>query len=250
MKQENKTTYFRWLLFIPFFIVIASLVYAVYASKSTIETELGGDIPSKNLINISGIDLLSVGEADTKVVLFFDPICPGCGKVERALGDTFSELVDKNEIQMLLAPMNFLDSLSSDNYSTRASSAIVSVHQENSKNALTLMKFLYDKNFQPKEGKDYSEVSNEVLLNKIRQIPNVKNANELISKIDKVSYAKWVGKNTDKASLAKDFFADESDFSTPAVFIIKDGKKPILVKFTGEKDIKTTFMDYLRDSKK
>ncbi|MEV0644306.1 thioredoxin domain-containing protein [Phytomonospora sp. NPDC050363] len=66
-----------------------------------------------------------VGEGPVKVEIWLDFQCPPCGEFHANAGKTLREFTAANRITVVYHPLNFLDSMSTDEYSTRAASASV-----------------------------------------------------------------------------------------------------------------------------
>ena len=187
----------------------------------------------------------SVNENAKRVDVFFDPICPGCGIVDRAIGDKLSELVDNGEINLYLSPVSFLDITSSDQYSTRAINAFITIAEYDPKLSLKFMNAIFEKDFQPDEGIRYVSVPDEsfVEIAKSVGVPD-----DISESITQRKYVDWITENSETQTSRRDLFPE--GFSTPSVFIgvtydsngIATGNK---VPFTSE-DVLGSFEDALK----
>lgn len=167
-------------------------------------------------------------ENSKRVDVFFDPMCPGCGIVDRAISKTLAEMVDSGEIELYLSPVSFLDEASSDNYSTRAVSAFIAVAEEDSRKALDFMSGIFAKEFQPREGNAYESVTNEDFADVALAVGS---STSVVDSIKSGSaYSDWIAENSTKQLARKDLFPD--GFSTPSVFTNVSYKNGIA---TGEK---------------
>ncbi|PJM74200.1 disulfide bond formation protein DsbA [Bifidobacterium primatium] len=120
--------------------------------KPANSTEKGGFVISKNGLNkpVKGVPTVAV---------YMDFMCPGCGAMERALGDTYSQLVDAGQINIEIHPMSFMDRYSTDEYSTRAANAAIEIAEKEPEHLLKFITLMYAEDFQPSES-DYKPVSN------------------------------------------------------------------------------------------
>jgi protein-disulfide isomerase len=69
---------------------------------------------------------LAVGDGPVKVDLYLDFLCPACRKYEEQAGPVLQDYVDEGRITLVYHPLNFLDRLSSTDYSTRSAAAAAS----------------------------------------------------------------------------------------------------------------------------
>lgn len=94
---------------------------------------------------------ISAGTGSTKVDLWFDPMCPGCGQFERLNGETLAAAVAGDAITLRLHPLSFLDRYSNGTaYSSRAVAALTCVAVHDPDKALDYFRALYED--QPEEG--------------------------------------------------------------------------------------------------
>ncbi|MFC0533366.1 DsbA family protein [Phytohabitans kaempferiae] len=66
---------------------------------------------------------IAVGNGPTKIDIYEDFICPGCGQFERQTGGTIDQLISEGKVTVVYHPVAYLDRASSTDYSTRASAA-------------------------------------------------------------------------------------------------------------------------------
>lgn len=155
-----------------------------------------------------------VNPDSVRVDMFFDLQCPGCGIVDRAIGERVQELVESDEISLYLTPVAFLDSASEDRYSTRAANAFVTVAQESPEHALPFMHSLYAEDVQPGEGNDYASLSDEDLA----RIAIESGVSESVAEtFSEHKYFKWISESTLFQQNREDLFS--TGFSTPSVFL-------------------------------
>lgn len=101
-------------------------------------------------VNFDG-GYLTAGSGSTKVDLWFDPMCPGCGQFERQNGKTLASAVSDGTITLRLHPLSFLDRVSNGTgYSTRAAAALTCVGVHDPDKMLDYFGALYA--HQPEEG--------------------------------------------------------------------------------------------------
>jgi protein-disulfide isomerase len=66
---------------------------------------------------------IGIGTGSVDVNAYIDFQCPFCKQFELASGDIINQLLDQQVIRFIRHPMNFLDSASTNHYSTRAAAA-------------------------------------------------------------------------------------------------------------------------------
>lgn len=151
---------------------------------------------------------------DNRVDLFFDPMCPGCGAVDRSINEELQNLVDSGETDLFLTPVAFLDQTSTDNYSTRAVNAFVTVAEHDERKALDFMSEIFNENVQPDEGNAYVPVSDEKF---VELAISVGVDEKVANTIPEHKFVNWVMKNSETQTVRTDLFPE--GFSTPAVFL-------------------------------
>lgn len=105
-----------------------------------------------------------IADAPT-VAIYMDPLCPGCGQLNRDIDPTLIELMNAGQINLEIHPMSFMDRYSTDEYSSRVSNSILYI-AGNDSDPNHLLKYLaniYAEDFQPGEGSDYKSVSDDAL---------------------------------------------------------------------------------------
>lgn len=104
----------------------------------------------------------AVEDAPT-VSIYMDFLCPGCGSVHRELDPTLIAMMDAGQINLDLHFMAFMDSLSTDDYSTRAANAALTIvdNDDDPGHLLTFVSNMYASDFQPQEGDAYVPVSDD-----------------------------------------------------------------------------------------
>lgn len=149
-----------------------------------------------------------------RVEYFFDPQCPACGVVEGHIGESLDRLVESGEIELHVYPVSFLDESSTDNYSSRAANAIVTVLEKSPEHALAFISRIFEENFQPNQGQAYMSVTDEDLIDAAVEVGVPEDIAETFKQ---KHYIDWTLENTEKQINRKDFF--KNDFSTPSIFL-------------------------------
>ena len=105
--------------------------------------------------NLTSTDSILVGEASAPVTveIYYDYMCPACGKFEAANGDELDRLLKEGVVRIELRPISFLDRTSNGTeYSTRSANAIATVADAAPKSVWDFHTALYGQ--QPAEGSD------------------------------------------------------------------------------------------------
>lgn len=97
------------------------------------------------------------------VQVYMDFMCPACGTVDRSLAPTWKSMVSAGQLNLDIHPDAFLDASSSDEYSTRAASAVTYVAQNEPEHLLAFITALFDEDFQPQEASNYRSVSDDAI---------------------------------------------------------------------------------------
>ena len=102
-------------------------------------------------------------EGAPTVSIYMDFLCPGCGSVHRELDPTLIAMMDAGQLNLDLHFMAFMDSLSTDDYSTRAANAALTIvdNDEDPEHLLSFVSNMYASDFQPQEGSAYESVSDD-----------------------------------------------------------------------------------------
>ena len=89
--------------------------------------------------------------APVTVAIYYDYMCPACGRFEEANGDDLDRLVRAGEVALELRPVSFLDETSSGTrYSTRSANAVATVADRSLDDVWAFHRALYAE--QPQEG--------------------------------------------------------------------------------------------------
>ncbi|WEV71936.1 thioredoxin domain-containing protein [Bifidobacterium sp. ESL0790] len=94
------------------------------------------------------------------VEIYEDFLCPYCAKLARQLEPTLIRLQDAGQINLEFHVVNFLDTPSTNRYSTRTASAVAYVSAHDPEHVAPFVSALFEKGFQPDENK-YKDVSDE-----------------------------------------------------------------------------------------
>ena len=185
------------------------------ASPAPEASDSGELVTPTNVGKFNGLPVPAKPKNDDtiRVDMFFDPLCPACGAVDRKLSGKIQEMVDKGEIQVFLHPVSFLDKSSTDNYSTRAANALVNVYEKSPEVALKFMSEMYEEGFQPHEGFRYTSVPDSKLVELAKKV----GLNESqASKVTEPTYNAWIEKATKESFKYKGLFPQ--GLATPGIF--------------------------------
>ncbi|RBP97266.1 disulfide bond formation protein DsbA [Bifidobacterium aemilianum] len=124
--------------------------------KPSKATKEGGFVISKNGYNKPVEGVPTIG-------LYSDPLCPGCGALNRQIDPMLKAMMNAGQINLEEHFMVGLDSLSTDEYSSRATGAItyVAEHDDDPNQLLDFVSNLFAEGFQPEEGQGYKSVSDQ-----------------------------------------------------------------------------------------
>ncbi|KFI60254.1 DsbA family protein [Bifidobacterium cuniculi] len=101
------------------------------------------------------------------VGIYMDFMCPGCGQLHRDLDQTLVELVDAGQINLELYLMAFMDSYSTDEYSSRVANAAVYIleHDDDPHHLMSFLERMFSEDVQPEEGNyEATAVSDEEIV--------------------------------------------------------------------------------------
>ncbi|MBT1161644.1 thioredoxin domain-containing protein [Bifidobacterium sp. SO1] len=127
-------------------------------AKPSLADDQGGILISKNGYGSKVDGVPTVG-------MYLEPLCPGCALVSRTLDPTITSMLDAGQINLDLHFMTFQDYKSSDEYSTRAFNAAVTIAQQdpNPDHLLGYLMNIYREDFQPGELGEYHSVTDDQL---------------------------------------------------------------------------------------
>ncbi|MDD6462033.1 MAG: thioredoxin domain-containing protein [Bifidobacteriaceae bacterium] len=150
-------------------------------NKPSHATDEGGFVITKNY-DYKKIDGATTFED------YFDALCPGCGQVHRKMDSELKKMMEAGQINWEIHPNGFLDQLSTDEYSTRAASAIAYVAQNDPEHVIDFIVGLYDENFQPSES-NYQAVSDSA-IQKVAKDAGVDE--DVASQCTNGEYTEWI----------------------------------------------------------
>ena len=152
-----------------------------------------------------------VADAPT-LEIFMDPMCPWCGKVGRVIDPQLQRMIGAGQINVTYNFLNFLDSASSDQYSSRVDNALAMVAQEDPDHLPAFAAAIFAADFQPDES-SYQAVSDARLAD---QAVGVGVPRSLADRFAQGTYRPWVDKVNAYAITRKDA---KGEFSTPTIMI-------------------------------
>lgn len=261
--SKEKSHFARWVLGIVALLVIAMLVFVVNANskikekgeqaKSEAAATLKLNIPENaSAIGSFAVDkdggIIAPGEADlskTRVEFIFDPHCGGCKIVETGLKDKLAELRSNGDIQLYFTPVSFMGHSSPDEYSSRATSALVTVAEHDPANFTVFMNKIYEKfpNPYPSSGVSYEKIGEWAKEAGVSQ--------EAIDRFSDQDYRKFATENVPVQEKRTEIFTT-GEISTPTVLVggeINDAgvlQDFIRVPFQ-DSDVVKTFTDTLKE---
>lgn len=262
-KEENLGKFVKYVL--PVTAFLAVVVGAIFlfvnisgqvSAEKEAEQELANSkgeqftpetVTENGSFRVSTFDVSENPDA-VKMEYFFDPQCPSCGVVERNIGGEVNSLLENEEINLYLYPVSFLNRSSTDNYSSRAASAVVTVIEESPEHAMDFIGKIFEENFQPHQGEAYMSVSDQDLTD---AAVSVGVPEEVAETFKERHYVDWVLENTETQINRTDFFND--DFSTTSVFLnaeYVDGEAKTFIKVSfNQGDILTSFKMAIAEAK-
>ncbi|MDR1790369.1 MAG: thioredoxin domain-containing protein [Propionibacteriaceae bacterium] len=133
------------------------------------------------------------GSGATIVDVYFDFMCPGCGSVERTIGEDLAKMAAEDQITLRMHPLSFLDSLSQETrYSTRAANAFITVAMNEPDKALDFAQMLW--NDQPEENS--TGLSDEYLVSDAQYVGV---SAETTDKFAALEYEDWIVASTEES---------------------------------------------------
>ncbi|MFT9281848.1 DsbA family protein [Bifidobacterium sp.] len=172
----------------------------------------GGFLISKNGLN------KKIAKVPT-VEIYMDFLCPGCGSFYRSLDPTLTAMEQAGQINLEIYPNAFLDSLSTDEYSTRTASQVAYIAQNDPDHVLAFIANLFAEDFQPSES-SYKAVSNAT-LQKLAIKSGVPSA--IAKKSTAGTYTSWITKISSYTPLRKELWnvsgSNKGQMTTPTVRI-------------------------------
>ncbi|MFT8705149.1 DsbA family protein [Bifidobacterium aquikefiricola] len=169
------------------------------------------------LISKRGLDK-KIAKAPT-VEIYMDFLCPGCGSLNRTLDPTLTAMEQAGQINIEIYPSAFLDSLTTDQYSTRTASQVAYIAQNDPDHVIAFIANLFAEDFQPSES-DYKAVSDATL-----QQLAVKSGvpSDVAKKSTDGTYKSWITKISAYTPLRKELWnisgSRKGQMTTPTVRI-------------------------------
>jgi len=178
--SQRKKTIWRWSIGIALVVIFGIFIGFLNHSQSQkaeerekSQQEEIASLPENKPDLISSTGSFAIGQDGTpiepseartdvpRVEFIFDLHCPGCHMVDTALNESLVDHVKDGSIQLWLTPVAFTASHSTDYYSDRAASALVTVAQDQPEKLLPFMAKLYQE--FPDSGPSYEPVSYETI---------------------------------------------------------------------------------------
>lgn len=152
-----------------------------------------------------------------------DPLCPGCGAIEREVGDTIEYWSKHNQVVYKQWPLSILDRLSDGTrYSTRVAADFYRFAELSPENYLKFISLMYEEGIQPKESA-FVNIDDS----KIQEYGRKAGLTDRQAKqLTDGKYEEFVEANTSNLSKDKSLWRDAGDgtttFMTP--LLVLDGK--------------------------
>ncbi|WP_033493599.1 DsbA family protein [Bifidobacterium biavatii] len=182
--------------------------------KPSFADDQGGILVSKNGYGSKVDGVPTVG-------MYLEPLCPGCALVSRTLDPTIKRMLDAGQINLDLHFMTFQDYKSSDEYSTRAFNAAVTIAQRdpNPDHLLGYLMNIYREDFQPGELSEYHSVTDDQLKQQALDA-GVDSTTADAAFDGRYRYRSWLKAADDYTILRTELYAPgKNGFSTPTVTI-------------------------------
>lgn len=97
------------------------------------------------------------------VHIYFDPACPDCKDYELAHGEELASRVASGDVKLVLVPVPFLGGRTIDDYSARASSALVTIAERNPVAALKFFELMFSRSRFPGVGDSHVDTPTRML---------------------------------------------------------------------------------------
>lgn len=155
-----------------------------------------------------------------KVDVYMDPICPGCGSVDRLFNPYYRQYLKDGKIVLRIHPITFLTNYSTDDYSGRAANAILRSLDADPDKTLDYITYLMSEGIEPEEGPNYEPVSDAEITKHAEDVGYTK---EQVKGLTDQKYDKWLRAMTDYTINRDELKRDDGQFATPIVTV--DGVK-------------------------
>ncbi|WP_406232145.1 DsbA family protein [Nocardia sp. NBC_01009] len=163
--MSSKTTYALGAVALALIVLIVILAMRWGRDEPAVRNDGYGPVHSSAVVATLQPDgLILVGRPDARktIEVYADPLCPGCGSMERVYGQEIAQQQDEGKLAVRYHLVNFLESKSrSKDYSTRAIAANECVAEAGSGPVYSKFHALLFTTSQPEEGG--ADLSNEEL---------------------------------------------------------------------------------------
>lgn len=187
--------------------LVGAIAFGVYrAAQSGSDDTSSGEVVTPDNVKDDGSIPVGDDAAATTVAVYFDFMCPACGRFEMANGADLDRLLEEGEVKVELRPLSFLDRTSGGTkYSTRSANALVTIADGSPEHVWDFYRALYAN--QPQEGG--TGLSDDTL----RDIADeVGVPEEVVDRFADRTYDGWVAEKTEEGF-------DTGITGTPTVFI-------------------------------
>jgi len=189
-------------------VIVVGIGYFVSSSRDT-TGEVADAVPADTTDDF-GV-LVGDDSAPTKVVIYADPQCPICAQFEATVGDKVNEAIASGDIQVEYRIVSFLDDASTNDYSSRATNALMAVQDTAGPDVFAkYLQILYE-NQTPEGGPGHSD---DQLIEYAVQAGA--DETKIRSQVEDKVYEQWVVNATEAMS-------KNGVTGTPTVFV--DGKR-------------------------
>jgi protein-disulfide isomerase len=176
-------------------LLLAAILAAVVSSMSVDDEapQATGAIVAPASTTADGGVPIGPADAPVTVTVFFDYMCPFCGRFETANATDLDRLVDSGEARVELRPLSFLDPQSQGSeFSTRAANALATVADGAPEQAWAFHRGLFEE--QPEEGT--SGLGDDVIARIARDtgVPD-----EVAERFGERTFTGWVAQGTERA---------------------------------------------------
>jgi protein-disulfide isomerase len=151
------------------------------------------------------------------VDIYIDFNCPGCASTDQALSSSYVQLLGEGKITLRVHPIAFLDTMSSDRYSTRAAEAAWKLSDVAPDKFLSFVTYSFSSTVFPGEGTSYKTTNNAKI---VQNAINAGVDKSVAKTITDGTYSDYVSKLTDWTVTRTELYRSGSNkFSTPIVLL-------------------------------
>lgn len=185
---------------------------AIVITKDGIEQDgkKWDNVNSEKTNTINGLPVLTNGQ---------DPLCPGCGALEREIGSSIEYWVDNGKLVYKNWPISILNRLSNDTeYSTRVAAAFYRMAELEPDHYLDFVKIMYESSVQPNESA-FKDIPDEKIAEYAEKAGASK---ENAQKVIDGKYKDYVDANSENLSKDESLYRDANGtktFMTPLLVI-------------------------------